>query len=165
MKKVVSCLVVMGLFVGGAFSSAQAQEIESAISLNLGAYGSLSGGRLFNDVWLTLDARYGIAVSKSIEISPEIMVMAEDSLEFDGVCFYPGLMINLKQGNFFIGAGAALPVYVFDGKFTVDTVAPRVNLGYRAGQIILTVYVLIWVAEGLDFVGSKYIGATIGYRF
>jgi len=164
MKKVILSLVVMGLFVGGAFSSAQGQETKVAISLNLGVQTNLYSDSSFDNAWFTLDARFGIAVGQSFEISPEVMAMVDDSLDFDAIWLYPGVMLNFKLGDFFAGAGAVLPVVFYDGESDSASLAPKVNLGYRAGHLILTAYILTWTEEA-DFLEFNYIGATIGYRF
>ncbi len=83
MKKVVLSFVVMGLFVGGAFSSAQAQGTKTAFSFNLGVQTNLFSDSSFDNAWFTLDARFGIAVGQFLEISPEVMVMVDDSFDFD----------------------------------------------------------------------------------
>ena len=165
MKKVVLSLMVMGLFVGGAFSNAQAQGTKTAFSLNLGIQTNLSSDDSFDNAWFTLDARFGIAVGKSFEISPEVMAAVDDSLDFDALWLYPGVMLNYKLGDFFVGAGAVLPVVFYDGESDSGNLAPKVNFGYRAGNLILTAYIFTWTEEGLDFLEFNLIGATIGYRF
>jgi hypothetical protein len=165
MKKVVLSLAVMGLFVGGAFSSAQAQETRSAFSLNLGVQTNLYSESSFDNAWFSLDARIGIAVGPYLEISPEVMAMVDDSLDFDAVWLYPGAMLNFKLGDFFIGGGAVLPIVFYDGESDSASLAPKVNVGYRYGNLILTAYILTWTEEGMDFLEFNYIGATIGFRF
>jgi hypothetical protein len=165
MKNVVLSFVVMGLFVGGAFSNAQAQETKTAFSLNLGVQTNLFKESSFDNAWFTLDARLGYAVGQSIEISPEVMAMVDDSLDFDAIWLYPGVMLNFKLRDFFVGGGIVLPVIFYDGEADSGNLSPKVNFGYRAGHLILTAYIVIWTEEGLDFLEFNYIGATIGYRF
>ena len=165
MKKVVSCLVVMGLFVGGALSDVQAQEKRMVFSLNLGVKTDLSNEGSFENAWFTLDARFGIPVGQTLEISPEVMAAVEDNLEFDIVYLYPGVMLNLKLGNFFVGAGAVLPLFFYDGETDAHTPAPKVNVGYRAGNLILTAYLFTWTEEDFSFLELNFIGATIGLSF
>ncbi len=165
MKKVILSVVVIGLFVGGVFSSAQAQETRSAFSLNLGVQTNLFEGTSFDNAWFTLDARLGIAVGLYLEISPEVMAVVDDSLDFDVITLYPGAMLNIKLGDFFVGGGAVLPVIFFDGESESGNLAPKANVGYRSGNLILTAYILTWTEEGMDFLEFNYIGATIGYRF
>jgi hypothetical protein len=165
MKKVVLCLVVMGLFFGGAFSDVQAQGRRTAFSLNLGVKTDLSNEGSFENAWFSLDARLGIAVGRSLEISPEVMAAVDDSLGFDIVYLYPGVMLNYKLGNFFVGAGAVLPLFFYDGETDAYPPAPKVNVGYRAGNLILTAYIFTWTDEDWGFLELNFIGATIGYRF
>ena len=165
MKKVVLSLLVMGLFVGGAFSDAQAQEKRMVFSLNLGVKTDLSNEGSFENAWFTLDARLGIAVGRSFEISPEVMAAVDDSFEFDVVYLYPGVMLNYKMGNFFVGAGAVLPLFFYDGGTEAHTPAPKVNVGYRTGNLILTAYIFTWTEEDFSFLELNFIGATIGFSF
>ncbi len=165
MKKVVLSLVVIGIFVGGAFSNAHGQDTRSAISLNLGVQTNLYSESSFDNAWFTLDLRFGIAVGQYLEISPEVMAMVDDSLDFDAVWLYPGAMLNFKLGDFFVGGGAVLPIVFYDGESDSASLSPKVNVGYRYGNLILTAYILTWTEEGVDFLEFNYIGATIGYRF
>ncbi len=165
MKKVVLSLVVMGILIGGAFSSAQAQGIRSSFSLNLGIQTNLFSHSSFDNAWFTLDARFGIAVGRLLEISPEVMAMVDDSLDFDAVWLYPGVMLNFKLGEFFIGAWVVLPVVFYDGESDSGNPRPKVNVGYRAGNLILTAYIMTSTEEYAGFLEYNYIGATIGYRF
>ncbi len=165
MKKVVLSLMVIGLFAGGAFSSDQAQGKKLSFSLNLGVQTNLSSESPFENAWFTLDARLGIAISQSLEISPEVMAAIDDNLEFDAVFLYPGVMLNYKLGNFFVGAGAVLPLHLYDGESDVYPPAPKINVGYRTGNLFLTAYFFTWTDEEFDFLEYNHIGATIGYRF
>jgi hypothetical protein len=165
MKKVVLILMVIGLFVGGAFSNAQAQGTKTALSLNLGIQTNFGSESSFENAWFTLDARLGIAVGQSLDISPEVMAAVDDSLEFDALWLYPGVMLNYKLGDFFVGAGAVLPLVFWDGESEAYTPAPKVNFGYRARNLILTVYIFTWTEEGFGFLEYNHIGATIGISF
>lgn len=165
MKKAAWISIAIALLVGGAFSDAQAQQTKKAFSLNLGVQTDYSGESPFEHLWFTLDARFGIAVGQSLEISPEVMAAVEDSLEFDDVFLYPGVMLNYKLGDFFIGAGVVLPLFFYGGDFEAHPPAPKVNFGYRARSLILTVYVFNWTEEDFRFLELLLIGATIGIRF
>ncbi len=165
MKKVISSFLVIGLLVGATFSSAQVQEKKTAFSLNLGVQTNLSSESPFENAWFTLDAKLGIAISQSLEISPEVMAAIDDRLEFDAVFLYPGVMLNYKLGNFLIGAGAVLPLYLYDGESDVYPPAPKINVSYKAGNLILSAYFFTWTEEGFDFLEYNHIGASIGYRF
>ncbi len=165
MKKVILGFVLMGLLFGGAFSDAQAQEKKLAFSLNLGVQTNLYRESSFDNAWFTLDARVGLPIGASLEISPEVMVAVDDSLDFDAVWLYPGLMLNFKLGHFFVGAGAVLPVIFYEGESDSGNLAPKINIGLSAGPITLTAYLFTWTEEYLDFLEFNFIGATIGYGF
>jgi hypothetical protein len=91
--------------------------------------------------------------------------MVDDGLHFDAVWLYPGVMLNVRLGGFFIGAGAVLPVVIYDGESDSGNLAPKVNIGYRAGHFIITTYILTWTECCVDFLEANFAGATIGYRF
>lgn len=165
MKKIILVLSLAGFLIGGSFSGAQAQETKATFSLNLGVQTNLFSESSFDNAWFTLDARAGIGIGRTLEISPEIMAAVDDGLDFDAVWLYPGLMLNLRFGNFFIGAGAALPVIVAQGESDSANLSPKFNLGYRAGHFNLTAYILIWNEEYADFLDVNLIGVTMGYRF
>jgi len=163
-KKAILAFGVMAFLLGGSFGSAQAQE-KPAFSLNLGVQTNLYSETSFDNAWFTLDVRLGIPIGKSFEISPEIMAAIDDSLDFEPFWLYPGLMLNFKPGNFFIGAGAVLPISFYEGESDSGNLAPKVNIGYSAGRLTLTAYIFTWTEEGMDFLDFNFIGATIGYKF
>jgi len=165
MKKVILGFVLMGLLIGGAFSNALAQEKKLSFSLNLGVQTNLYSESSFDNAWFTLDARVGLPIGASLEISPEVMAAVDDSLDFDVIWLYPGLMLNLRLGRFFVGAGAVLPVIFFEGESDSGNLAPKVNIGLSAGPVTLTAYIFTWTEENTDFLEFNFIGATIGYRF
>jgi hypothetical protein len=164
-KKVILSFLVMGLLIGGAFARVQAQEKKAAFSLNLGVQTNLYQESSFDNAWFTLDARAGIALGKSFEISPEVMAMVDDSLNFDAVWLYPGLMLNFKLGNLFVGAGAVLPIVIWERESDSGNPAPKVNIGYSAGHLTLTAYILTRTEKYMDFLEVNFIGATLGYKF
>jgi len=165
MKKVVLSLMVIGLFAGGAFSSDQAQGKKLSFSLNLGVQTNLSSESPFENLWFTLDIKFGIAVGQSLEISPEVMATLDDSFSFNEIFLYPGVMLNFKFGDFFVGAGAVLPLIIYDGDVDVYPPAPKVNIGYISRNLILTAYIFTWTGEDFDFLEYNHIGVTIGYRY
>jgi hypothetical protein len=165
MKKIMLSLMVVGLFVGGTFSDAQAQQRMASFSLNVGAQTNLFKESSFDNAWFTLDARLGFPVGRNIEISPEVMVAVDDSLDFDLIWLYPGAMLNFKMRNFFIGVGAVLPIAFFEGESDTSRIAPKINVGFRTRNLILTAYLFTWTEEEMGFLEFNYIGATIGYRF
>jgi hypothetical protein len=165
MKKIGLHLVVIVLLIWGTLSNAQARGARTAFSLNLGVQTNFFGEDSFEHAWFTLDARFGIDVSQSLEISPEVMTAVYSSMEFDTVFLYPGLILNLKLGEFFVGAGAVLPLVFEYGDVDVYIPSPKLNFGYRAGNLILTAYFFTLIVEDVGFLEFNYIGATIGYRF
>ena len=165
MNKVILSSMVMGLLLGGAVAQVEAQEKKVAFSLNLGIQTDLSRKGSFESAFFSLDVRVGIGVGKSFEISPEVMAAVDDNLKFDAVWLYPGLMLNFKAGGFFVGAGAVLPIVIWDGESESGNLAPKVNIGYSAKHLTLTAYIFTWTEAGMDFFEFNSIGATIGYRF
>lgn len=165
MKKAIVVLGVMCFLIGGASSPAQGQEAKAAFSLNLGVQTNLNRHSSFDNAVFTLDLRVGVSAGRVLEISPEIMAAVDDSLDFDAVGLYPGLLLNLRFGGFFIGAGAILPIVVYDGGSDSGRVSPKINLGYRAGRLNLTAYFIAWNEEFVDLFDLNQIGATIGFRF
>ena len=165
MKKVALSLMVMGLFVGGAFSSALAQERKVSFSLNLGVQTNFFGENAFEDAWFTLDTRLGIDVGQSLELSPEVMAAVYADLDFNPVFLYPGVILNLKLGKFFVGAGAVLPLVFESGDVDAYIPSPKLNFGYRTGNLMLTAYFFTVITEDGDFLEFNHIGATIGYWY
>jgi len=171
MKKVMMTVLVAVLFtaavaVGPAWSQGKAN-----FSLNLGVqtnvWGSIGaiGGSAFDNAWFTLDARVGFGLGKSLQISPELMYMVDDSFDLDSSILYPGVMLNYKPGNFFVGAGVVLPIAVGGGTVDSGNPAPKINIGYQYGKLIFTLYALTWTESGLDFLDMNFVGVTVGYRF
>jgi hypothetical protein len=109
--------------------------------------------------------RVGISLGKSFEISPEVIATVDDSFDFNLVWLYPGVMLNFKAGNFFVGAGAVLPVLFGEGESDTGNPAPKINVGYKCGKFMITVYAMTWTESGLDFLDMNFIGATLGYKF
>jgi len=165
MKKVILVVLVAGFVAAMALPQAWGQEKKAQFSLNVGVQTNVWQGTSFDNAWFTLDARVGIALGKSFEISPEVMVMVDDSFNFDAVWLYPGVMLNYKSGGFFLGAGAVLlPIAFGGGESETATPAPKINIGYRYGNFQFTIYALTWTDE-VDFLDMNFVGATIGYRF
>jgi len=164
MKKAVLSLIAIGLLVGAAAPTAQAQT-RGGFSLNVGVQTNLFKESSFDNAWFTLDARIGIPLGRSVEISPEVMAAIDDSFETEVIWLYPGAMLNFMLGDFFVGGGAVLPIIFFDGESESGNIAPKINVGYRAGSLVLTAYFMTLTEEGLDFLEFNYIGATVGFRF
>jgi hypothetical protein len=86
-------------------------------------------------------------------------------LDFEFTYFYPGLLLNLKLGYWFVGAGAVLPVVFYEGESHSVNLSPKFNFGFSAGPLVVTAYLIAWTEEHTDFMEFGFIGATIGYRF
>ncbi len=162
MKKVLCGVVVVFLLAGGALL--QAQEKKVSFSLNVGAQTNIFEGSSFERAFFSLDARAGIRLARSFEVSPEIMGVVNDKFE-GGYILYPGVMLNYTPGNFFVGIGAVIPIAHADGETSSGNPAPRINIGYRAGHLIFTAFFLTYTESGLDFLDMNFAGATIGYAF
>jgi hypothetical protein len=165
MKKMVMGLLVVGMLAGGAFAQTGEKSHGPEFSLNLGVQTNLFKGSSFDNAWFTLDARAAFPIGGSLEISPEVMATVDDSFDFKAVWIYPGAMLNYRLGNFFIGAGAVLPIVFFEGDSNTGNIAPKANIGYRLGNLMLTAYFVAWTEAGIDFLDLNFVGATIGYRF
>jgi hypothetical protein len=167
MKKVMSGLLVMGLLAMGAFGEAQEKKV--AFSLNLGMQTNLWKGTSFDLSQGSLDVRAGIQIGRSFEVSPELMYVTSHKLHVDYGFLYPGVVLNYVTKNFFIGAGAVLPVVYGGGESSSGNPAPKVNVGYRADHLVLTAYIIMWTEKDpfgeFNFPKFNFIGATVGYRF
>src|SRR4030042_1560508 len=76
-----------------------------------------------------------------------------------------GVFLKYKAGNFFVGAGLLLPIWLESGDSDVGNVMPKINVGYNFGKLKLTGYFLSITESGAGFLKYNYIGATLGYRF
>jgi hypothetical protein len=163
MRKVAACLLLVGLLALGT-QLGWSQDKKVNLSLNAGVQSNLFSGTSFDYVDFTLDFRAGIALGKSFEISPEVMLLVDDSFDFSYFEVSPGVLLNYKAGNFFVGAGVILPILLGD-ESDVGNPAPKINVGYNFGKFKLTAYIITLIESGIDFLDYNYIGATLGYRF
>jgi len=167
MKKVFAALLVVGILAVAAAGPAWAQDKKLTFSLNAGVQTNVFQGSSFDKAWFAPDVRLGILLGRSFEVSPEVMVVV-NYLTIFGVhstLVYPGVMLNYKAGNFFIGAGAVLPWLFMGGESDTGNLSPKINVGYRFGPLQVTAYMISWTGEGVDFLDVNYIGASLGYRF
>ncbi|HOW85913.1 MAG TPA: hypothetical protein P5119_02000 [Candidatus Aminicenantes bacterium] len=170
MKRLFTALLVVVLAGFAAISPAWGQEKKLAFSLNAGVQTDIFNGSSFDKALFTADVRVGFLLGRNFEISPEAMVVFNYlSLFFEGgngTLVYPGVMVNLRTGNFFVGAGAVLPWGFYEGDSDTGSLAPKINLGYRfPNGIQLTAYYLCWTDEGIDLFDAGFAGVTLGYRF
>ena len=168
MKKVFMCLLVIGVVAGLAVAPAWSQDKKVGFSLNAGVQTNVWDGSSFDQAVFTVDGRVGIALGKAFEVSPEFMYVFNYGSYFDesgGSLLYPGIMLNYKPGNFFVGLGIVLPWAFFGGENETGNIAPKINVGYKFGKLQVTAYMITWTEEGLDFLDVNWVGLTLGYRF
>jgi hypothetical protein len=168
MKKTLMVFLAIGVVAAGVVGPAWGQGTKVNFSLNGGVQTNIFNGSSFDRVWFTLDARAGILVTKSFEISPEFMGVFHYGFEGGpfGTILYPGVMLNFRSGGgFFVGAGAVLPWAISEGSSDTGRIAPKVNVGYSFGNIQLTAYFIAWNEKEIDFLDVNFAGVTVGYRF
>jgi hypothetical protein len=167
MRKTMAALLLMGLLAGGVLAETGRTGI--TFSLNGGAQtGIFPHGTSFHKAVFTLDGRVGFLLGGFFEISPEFMAVFSYRKLFDlpgGTLLYPGVMLNLCPGRFFVGAGAVLPWAFFAGQSDTGRLAPKVNIGYRFGRLLLTAYMIAWNERGIDFLDMNFAGITLGFGF
>ena len=169
MKKVVLVFLVAGLMAAGALQPAWGQEKKAQFSLNVGVQTNVWEGTSFDKALFTADARVGVQLGRSLEISPEVMAVFSYAKFFEGsggTLLYPGVLLNYRAGNFFVGAGAVLPWAFWEGESDTGNIAPKVNIGYTfPNGLQLTAYYLCWTEEDLSLFDAGFAGITVGYRF
>jgi hypothetical protein len=161
-------VLVIGLVAAMALAPAWSQDKKVGFSLNAGIQTNVWDGSSFDEAVFTLDGRAGIALGKSFEISPEFMAVFNYGSYFEmsgATLLYPGIMLNFKPGNFFVGLGLVLPWAFFEGENETGNLAPKINVGYKFGKLQVTAYMITWTEEGLDFLDANWVGLTLGYRF
>jgi len=163
MKKVFSVLLAAVLVVGLGAGQAFAQGKKVEFSLNLGAMTDLGSYGSFSDVLFTFAPQVDIHVSPAFMISPEVMVITDDSFSFDPFLLYPGIILNFTaKSGFFVGAGVVLPVMFWGGETETGDLLPKINLGYRGNHFNVTAYLLTSTEEVFK---DNLIGLSVGYRF
>jgi hypothetical protein len=169
MKKLFAALLVVGILAVAAAGPAWAQDKKVTFSLNAGVQTNIFNGSSFDNVAFTVDARVGLRLGRSFEISPEVMTVFSYGTLFDGsggTLLYPGVMLNYRSQNFFAGVGAVLPWAFFEGTSDTGNPAPKINIGYTfPNGIQLTVYYLTWTESGISLFDIGFAGVTLGYRF
>lgn len=167
MKKVVLGLLLVCLVAGGAF--AQAPEKKWAFSLNVGIQTNLWRGSSFEEAQGTVDLRAGYRIGRSFEISPEVMFATGYKFHTDFSFLYPGVMLNYVGKDFFVGAGAVIPVAFGSGDSSSGNPAPKFHIGYMHNHVQLTAYIIMYTENDpysyWNFPHFNFVGATVGYRF
>jgi hypothetical protein len=172
MKKVTLLVLAVGLFAGAAVEQAQAQGKRMGLSLNLGVQTNIETGwegtTSFDKVMFIVDARAGVSLGKSFEISPEVMAVFNAPFYFfenHGWLLYPGVLVNYRAGGFFAGAGVVKPLAFSAGEAETGNFAPKINIGYRSGKFQVTVYFIAWTEEWHKFLDVNWAGIMLGFRF
>lgn len=167
MKKVMLGFLVVGLLAGGLF--AQAPEKKWAFSINLGVQTNLWRGSSFDEAQGTVDVRAGYRIGKSFEISPEVMFASGYKFHFDYSFLYPGVMLNYLAKNFFVGAGAVIPIAFGSGSSSSGNPAPKFHVGYIHDHLQVTAYIIMYTESDpsgyWSFPHFNFVGASLGYRF
>ncbi len=169
MKRSIALLLVIGIAGFAALSPAWGQEKKIAFSLNAGVQTDIFNGTSFDKALFTADARVGFLLGRCFEISPEIMVVFSYLSMFEGsggTLLYPGILLNYRIHNFFVGAGAVLPWWFAGGESGTENLSPKFNIGYTfPNGVQLTAYYLCWTGEDIDLFDAGFAGVTLGYRF
>jgi hypothetical protein len=163
MRKTLLTILAAGLFTAAV--AAVPAWSQTRFSLNAGVQTNIYEGTSFDNAWFTLDARLGIGLGRSFEISPEIMYAVDDSFDFSFNWLYPGVLVNYKSSGFFVGAGVLLPVFFGEGESDTASPSPKINLGYDFGRLKLTAYFLSILDTGVSLFDWNQAGVTLGLRF
>ncbi|MBP1769370.1 MAG: hypothetical protein H6P97_250, partial [Candidatus Aminicenantes bacterium] len=117
MKKFMVTVLAVGLVVALGAGQAFAQGKKVEFSLNLGVMTDLGPDGSFSEALFTFAPQVDIHLSPALMLSPEIMVITDDSFSFDPLLLYPGVLLNYTaRGGFFAGAGVVLPVVFWEGE-------------------------------------------------
>ena len=163
MKKVMVTVLAVGLVAALGTGQAFAQGKKVEFSLNLGVMTDLGPDSSFSEALFTFAPQVDIHLSPALMLSPEIMVITDDSFSFDPLLLYPGVLLNYTaRGGFFAGAGVVLPVVFWEGESDTGDLLPKINLGYRGNHFNLTAYLLTDTESLFKY---NLIGLSAGYRF
>jgi hypothetical protein len=163
MKKFMVMVLAVGLVVALGTGQAFAQGKKVEFSLNLGVMTDLGPDSSFSEALFTFAPQVDIHLSPALMLSPEVMVITDDSFSFDPLLLYPGVLLNYTaRGGFFAGAGVVLPVIFWEGESDTGDLLPKINLGYRGNHFNLTAYLLTDTESLFKY---NLIGLSAGYRF
>ncbi|MGB8959771.1 MAG: hypothetical protein WCC00_12250 [Candidatus Aminicenantales bacterium] len=161
MKKAM-VMVVAVVFLGGLVAlPGFSQEKKVEFSLNLGVATNLDPDDSFSDAMFTFAPQVDFHVTRGFMISPEVMVITDDSFSFHPL-LYPGVLLNYTSKSFFVGAGFVLPVMFWEGSPDTGDLLPKINIGYRGPHVNVTAYLL---TDTHEFLKYNLIGLSAGYRF
>ena len=94
-------------------------------------------------------------------LSPEVMLVGE-GFEFDYFILYPGVILNLTPGSFFIGGGVAKGFFIGSGASGSTDFMLKLNAGLASRSVKLTAYALMAFDSLFK---NMALGASLGFRF
>ena len=162
MKKAMVMVAAVVFLAGLAALPGFSQEKKVEFSLNLGVMTDLGSEGSFSEALFTFAPQVDFHVTRGFMISPEVMLITDDSFSFDPLLLYPGVLLNFTSKGFFVGGGVVLPVIFWkDGTDTGDLL-PKINIGYRGPHVNVTAYLL---TDTHEFFKYNLVGLSAGYRF
>ncbi len=153
MKITMIAIVVWGLALGGAVPLAQGKDKPVAVFLNLG-----TEINMVPEYW-SFGFQVDLHPTKLLMLSPEFNVWFGKS-QVPGCYLVPAILLNLKLGRFFAGAGLAALSNTASGYAysTAWEIRPKFNVGYKtrhfkilAGAIPRNGYVSGLITVGVGF--------------
>jgi hypothetical protein len=134
MKKTIIAIVVWGLALGRAVPLVQAKDKPVAVFLNLG-----TEINMLPEYW-SLGFQVDLHPMKFLMVSPEFNLWFGKS-HVPGCYLVPAILLNLKLGRFFAGAGPAALRNTASGyaDSTAWGIRPKFNIGYKTRHFKLLV--------------------------
>jgi len=117
----------------------------------------------FSPIIWSLGGEIDIPLGKILFISPEVLFVSY-KFEFKHFLVFPGALLNVKFGSFFVGGGVTKVFYLSGGTFTEipDAFYMKVNAGLISESLKITAYMITpFTSEAFeDFV----VGVSLGFR-
>ncbi len=153
MKKTLSIMVcALALFTFTVSSAKAAGPINFYIRGGIITPSDFSFDPIFALAGANIDINIGAA-----SISPECDLLLYN-FTFNPAILLPGVLLNFNLANFYIGAGAVLPLFIGSGYSFHGDVLFKANAGLKLGGFKLQAFALTSFSETL-------IGATFGAGF
>ncbi len=153
MKKAMSIIVcALALFTFTVSSAKAAGPLNFYIRTGIITPSDFSFDPIFALAGANIDINIGAA-----SISPECDLLLYN-FTFNPAILLPGVLLNFNLANFYIGAGATLPVFIGSGYSFHGDVLFKANAGLKLGGFKLQAFALTDFTETL-------IGATFGAGF
>jgi hypothetical protein len=153
MKKNLSIMVcALALFTFTVSSAKAAGPINFYIRGGIITPSDFSFDPIFALAGANIDINIGAA-----SISPECDLLLYN-FTFNPAILLPGVLLNFNLANFYIGAGAVLPLFIGSGYSFHGDVLFKANAGLKLGGFKLQAFALTSFSETL-------IGATFGAGF